>query len=189
MDIKRIEPLNGLSNVAGGLVICQMSIGNFSPQGSDNEPTSQPIKYDGIYHKGNPLSERSSETNRIGDTRNHQKYQLKSHEGWIISRPMILGLFSVVGRLVHHMRAGRKKSLHLIQSTLKIHLSEIDQSREVLRRPRVGRARASRRSNCLASCRQGISSRRHSQAMTGSISHCIVVRMKTKSRQEDRFEL
>ena len=129
MDIKGVQPLDGLLDMTVGFRIRQVSISNFPSHGGHNQSQSQPVEQNGVQEEANGFAERRLETNGIGHTRQCQKQSLQCGKCWIISSPVILGLFSVIGGFIDDMRSCGQESFHLIQSALYVHLFEIYQSR------------------------------------------------------------
>mmetsp|Transcript_20305 Transcript_20305/g.41826 ORF Transcript_20305/g.41826 Transcript_20305/m.41826 type:complete len:256 (-) Transcript_20305:85-852(-) len=138
VNIKGIEPLDRLPDVTVGFCVCQVSIGDFPSRRGHKESQSQPIEKNRIEQKGNPLTDGRPETDGIGNARNNQKNNFQSGKGGVVSGPVVLGLFSIVGRLVDNVRSRRQERLHLVESTLYVHLFNVYQSRQVLGVTRTG---------------------------------------------------
>ena len=62
MNIKGVQPLDGLLDVTVGFRIRQVSIGNFPSHGGHNQSQSQPVEQNGVQKEANRFAERRLET-------------------------------------------------------------------------------------------------------------------------------
>jgi hypothetical protein len=135
--VKSVEPFHLLTDMTAGLMTRQVSVGNFSTRRRQQETHAQPIPSHGTNQKGNRHGNRAAKGNGVRDTRHHQKDELQNTKGRIVTGPMILGLFSVIGHFIDRMGTRHtQESAHLIQGALNIHLSNIRETFQVLRRRR-----------------------------------------------------
>jgi hypothetical protein len=70
----------------------------------------------------------------VRDDGNDQEHRLQRTEGGVIPRPEVLGLLPVVARLVHDLRPRGQQVPHLVQGGLDVHLLDVREAAQVLRR-------------------------------------------------------
>ena len=92
------------------------------------------MEEDGSEQERDGASSGDSERDRVSYRSNDEEDNLECGKGGIVSCPVILGLFSVVGRLVDCLRSGAEERLHLIQGRLYVHLSKVKDALEILQR-------------------------------------------------------
>mmetsp|Transcript_32202 Transcript_32202/g.67124 ORF Transcript_32202/g.67124 Transcript_32202/m.67124 type:complete len:202 (+) Transcript_32202:408-1013(+) len=135
MNVKGIQPFHLLSYMTGTgcrLLSHQLSIGNFSTQGGQGKTHTQPIPYHCVQQEGNGTRDGNSKSNRIRHSSNDQKDALQEQKGGIVTRPMIFGLFAIIGCFVYHLGTRTQERLHLVQRRLHVHLAQIGQAAPIL---------------------------------------------------------
>ena len=114
MNVKGIQPLHRLPDMRRALHNSQMPVGDLPQNRRHNHSTHKPIPKDGMNQKRQGSSERYPKGHTVGNAGNKQKRSLQAHKGRVIPGPMVLGLFSIVCRLVYGLWAARNQGAHLI---------------------------------------------------------------------------